>query len=218
MAYIANTAFEVYVSNSKRNDNQNITGKFGSFAETVFTPDVCSAGFLCVLNSRLPNEGYEAPFTMGSGGFEAAAGLLNGNSWYLTQATGGTVEGMPSDRTGIYACNTADVNKATAGDLVINIPGKTLGLSLPAGERGNFTELLVGEQYNFGSGNFSTLPTDITATPYATIANGLWVATATAPTDGSVYAVVESIDKRFTEGVYDAGQKITLRIQRSVAA
>lgn len=37
MAYIKNTAFEVYVTNSKRNDTQNITGKFGSFTGETFT-------------------------------------------------------------------------------------------------------------------------------------------------------------------------------------
>ena len=65
MAYIKNTAFEVYVTNSKRNDTQNITGKFGSFSCQTFTPDVCSAGFLCVQNSLLPNEGYENVVTRG---------------------------------------------------------------------------------------------------------------------------------------------------------
>ena len=218
MAKIANTAFEVYVSNSKRNDTQNITGKFGSFSGQTFTGDICSAGFLCVKNSRTPNEGYENPFSLVEGAFAAVDGLKNGNSWYMTQATGGTVTGAPGDHTGIYAANTYDVNRATAGDLVVNIPGKTLGLAIPANEYGDFTELIVGEQYNFGAGNFSTLPTNLTTTPYATISNGLWVASATAPTDGSVYAVVEDISKRFTEGVYDAGQKITLRIMRSVVA
>ena len=37
-------------------------------------------------------------------------------------------------------------------------------------------------------------------------------------TDGGIYAVVEDTTKRFTEGCYDAGQKITLRILRSVKA
>lgn len=203
MAKIANTRFEAYVSNSKRNDLQNITGKFGSFSGETFNPDVCSAGFLCVTSGRLPLEGYEKH------------GMKNGNSWYMVEAANGSVVGFPGDKTGIYACNTYDVNKVTDGELVLNLPGKTLGLSVPAGERADFTELIVGESYDFGAGNFKTLPTNLTATPYATISNGLLVATATAPTDGSVYAEIIDISKRFIEGAYDGGQKITVRILRS---
>ena len=218
MAYIKNTAFEVYVTNSKRNDTQNITGKFGSFSGQTFTPDVCSAGFLCVQNSLLPNEGYENVVTRGgadTNGFVEATGITNGNSWYMVTATNGNAVGLTGDHTGIYACNTYDVARATLGDLAINIPGKTLGLSVPADERSDFTELIVGEQYNCGAGNFSTKPT--TDLLYCTIANGLLVAQAAAPTDGSVYFQVMKLDGRFTEGAFDAGEKYTLRCLRSKA-
>lgn len=216
MAYIKNTAFEVYVTNSKRNDTQNITGKFGSFTGDDFTGDVCSAGFLCVQDRLLPNEGYESAITRGtSTAWQAATGLNNGNSWYMKTATNGTVTGLTGDHTGIYASNTYDVARATLGDMAINIPGKTLGLAIPADERGDFTELIVGEQYNFGAGNFSTLPTE--GQNYATIANGLLVGAAAAPTDGSVYFQVMRLDGRFTEGAFDGGQKITLRCLRSAA-
>lgn len=203
MAKIANTRFEVYVSNSVRNGLQNITGKFGSFSGETFTGDDCAAGFLCVASKRLPLEGY------------GAYGLKNGNSWYMEKATGGSVDGYTGDHTGIYACNTYDVAKATIGDNVVNFGGQTLGLHLPKDERGDFTELMVGEQYNFGAGNFSTLPTNLTTTPYATVKDGLLVATATKPTDGSVYAEILDISKRFIEGAYDGGQKITVLIKRS---
>lgn len=217
MAYIANTAFEVYVTNSKRNDTQNITGKFGSFTGETFNPDVCSAGFLCVQNSLLPNEGYESAITRGTDTpWQAAAGLRNGNSWYMTAATNGKATGLTGDHTGIFASNTYNVNQATFGDMRINIPGKTLGLPIPADERGDFTELIVGEQYNFGAGNFSTKPT--TSLLYCTIANGLLVAQAAAPTDGSVYFQVMKLDGRFTEGAFDAGEKYTLRCLRSAVA
>lgn len=221
MAYIANTAFEVYVTNSKRNDTQNITGKFGSFsggtADANFTPDVCSAGFLCVQNALLPNEGYESAITRGDGTpWQVATGLRNGNSWYMVAATNGKVTGATGDHTGIYASNTYNVAQATLGDMAINIPGKTLGLPIPAGERGDFTELIVGEQYNFGAGNFSTAPT--ASLLYCTIANGLLVAQAAAPTDGSVYFQVLKLDGRFTEGAFDAGAKYTLKCLRSTAA
>ena len=175
-----------------------------------------SAGFLCTKNSLLPNEGYTNVLGLSSGSFVAATGLKNGNSWYMVAATNGAAGGMHGDHTGIYACNTYDVNRATAGDLVINIPGKTLGLPIPAGERGDFTELIVGEQYNFGAGNFGTLPTS--ELPYATISNGLLVATNTAPTDGSVYFEVMRLDGRFIEGAYDGGAKYTLRCVRSAVA
>lgn len=205
MSKIKNTRFEVFVSNSKRNDNQNVTGKFGSFSGSDFTPDDCAAGFLCVTKERLPLLGYED------------AGLKNANSYYMIAATNGNVAGLPADRTGIYACNTYDVNKAVDSDgMVVNLPGKTLGLALPADERGDFTELMVGEQYNFGAGNFSTAPSE--SLKYATITNGLLVAVAAAPTDGSIYFAIEDFSKRFIEGAYDGGQKITVRCLRSVKA
>lgn len=211
MAYIKNTAFEVYVTNSKRNDTQNITGKFGSFTGETFTPDDCSAGFLCTQHSLLPNSGYESAqsFNKESGKFEEAAGVKNGNSWYMIAAANGKATGFTGDHTGIYACNTYNVNRLGSDDLIINFAGKTLGLGIPADERGDFTELIVGEQYNWRAGNFTTLPTD--SLPYATIANGMLTAVATAPTDGSVYFAVLKLDGRFTEGAYDAGAKYTLR-------
>lgn len=218
MAYIKNTAFEVYVTNSKRNDTQNITGKFGSFSGQTFAPEDCSAGFLCTQNSLLPNSGYEnaQSFNSTSGNFEAATGVKNGNSWYMVVASSGKATGLTGDHTGIYACNTYNVNRLGSDDLIINFAGKTLGLGIPADERGDFTELIVGEQYNFGAGNFTTVPT--ASLLYCTIANGLLVAQATAPTDGSVYFQVMKLDGRFTEGAYDAGAKYTLRCLRSATA
>lgn len=218
MAYIEKTAFEVYVTNSKRNDTQNITGKFGSFSGQTFTPADCSAGFLCTPNSLLPNSGYESAqsFNSTSGNFETATGVKNGNSWYMVAAANGKATGLTGDHTGIYACNTYNVNRLGTGDLIINFAGKTLGLGIPADERGDFTELIVGEQYNFGAGNFTTAPTN--SLLYVTIANGLLVAQAAAPTDGSVYFQVMKLDGRFTEGAYDAGAKYTLRCLRSAVA
>ena len=180
-------------------------GKFGSFSGETFTGEDCQAGFLCKATKRLPLEGYEEY-------------LKNGNSWYMEKATKGLVEGLTGEHTGIYACNNYDVAKASIGDSVFNFAGQTLGLPLLKDERGDFTELKVGEQYNFGEGNFSTAPKDLGATPYATVQDGLWVASATAPTDGSIYAEVLDISKRFIEGTFDGGQKITLRILRSAKA
>lgn len=223
MAYMANTAFEVYVSSSKRNDTQNITGKFGSFTGQNFTPADCSAGFLCTQNSLLPNSGYENVITMGVNSstgaatdFQTGIGVKNGNSWYMVAAANGKATGLTGDHTGIYACNTYNVNRLGSGDLTINFAGKTLGLGIPADERGDFTELIVGEQYNWGAGNFTIVPT--ASLPYATIANGMLTAVAAAPTDGSIYFQVMRLDGRFTEGAYDAGAKYTLRCLRSAVA
>ena len=55
MAYIANTAFEVKVSNHEFDSVANITGVFQNGSD----PDeICSAGFLCVKDVRTANEGY----------------------------------------------------------------------------------------------------------------------------------------------------------------
>ena len=40
-----------------------------------------------------------------------------------------------------------------------NLGANILGLSIPADEIGDFTELRVGEQYKFGAGNFASTPT-----------------------------------------------------------
>lgn len=172
MAYIDKTMFEVTVSNSLRNQTQNVPGKFGTGTGEGFVGADCSAGLLCVQNGLLPLAGYEE------------FGMVNGNSWYMNAATSGTA-GMLGDHTGIYACNTYDVSKVTNGDLSYNLGAKTLGLGIPAGERGDFTEIIVGEQYTFGAGNFSTAPGAGVSTGYATIANGLLVYSASAPAAGS---------------------------------
>lgn len=195
--------FEVYVSDSTNDSLQNITGKYGSFSGETFTAEDCHAGMLCVRAKELPLEGYEEH-------------LNNGNSWYMTKATTGGVSGLTGDRTGIYACNNYDVAKAAYGDNHVNFGGQILGIGLAADERGDFTELKLNEKYNFGKDNFSTLPSE--SATYATIENGLWAATASAPTDGSVYAKVISTKKRFIEGAYDGGQKIELLILRSAKA
>lgn len=225
MPTIKNTAFEVYVSNSKRNDTQNITGKFSKQSvngdASRFQPDDCPAGFLCIPDSPLPNRGYESAqgFNAESKKFETASGAINGNSWYMVAAANGKLPYYSGDHTGIYACNTYNVNRLTSGDLAVNFPGKTLGLAIPAGERGDFTELIVGEQYNFGAGNFSTLPNANNL--LVVIENGLLKAVQNVgsggklPTDGSVFFRVTNLDGRFTEGAYDAGAKYTLLCLRA---
>lgn len=205
MAYIANTAFEVKVSNSIYDGIQNLAGKFGSFSSTTFTPDVCSAGFLCVQNSLIPNQGYERLTTP----------ILNGNTWYFVEASAGTVAGMTGDRTGIYAANTYSVNQVVSanGDLKYNLGANTLGLAIPADEFGDFTELKVGEQYKFGAGNFASVPT---VGQYVEIANGLFTSSSsTAPTTaGTVYGQVLRTEP-FNEGASFWGDGYIVKIFRA---
>lgn len=68
MAYIENTAFEARITNNEFNELCNVTGLFQTAGEN----DVCSAGFLCVRNGQLPNEGFP--------------GVLNENAWYMNAA------------------------------------------------------------------------------------------------------------------------------------
>lgn len=177
MAIIEKTAFEVKNSDIRFNDIQNVPGYFGTVSQGTFTPADCSAGMVCTSSALAPCEGYED------------FNILNGNTHQFVAAVSGSVTGNPGDHTGLYVCNTHDVEKMkdSQGN-VYNVGANTLGLGLPAGERCAFTELIVGEKYKWGEGNFSTLPTE--GQSYATLANGLWVGASAAPTDGSVYAEI----------------------------
>lgn len=208
MASIANTAFEVSVSNITRNETQNIPGYFGSGTGSSFAGDICPAGFLCVRSELTDSEGYENLTTP----------IKNGNTWRMIAAATGVVEGRTGDHTGIYAFNSYETAMATQGTNAWRIGANTLGLELPAGQRGDFTELIVGEQYTWSAGNFSTAPTDLDTTFYATIANGRLVATSTAPTDGSVYLRIWR-EKNFTVGTRNASfVGYVCEVLRSVAA
>ena len=205
MAYIANTAFEVKVSNSIYDGIQNVAGKFGSFSGATFTPDVCSAGFMCTQNSLVPNQGYERLTTP----------ILNGNTWFFEAAATGIVAGMTGSRTGIYAANTYNVNQVVSanGDLKYNLGVNTLGLAIPADEFGDFTELMVGEMYTWGVGNFASVPP---VGQYVEIANGLFTASsATAPTTaGTVYGQVLRTEP-FNEGASFWGDGYIVKIFRA---
>lgn len=83
----------------------------------------------------------------------------------------------------LYACNTTDVQRLTNGTNTWAVGVNTLGLGIPNGEKGAYTELREGETYAFGPGNFSTLMT--AELPFATVVNGLLVAAAAAPAAGS---------------------------------
>lgn len=197
MASIANTAFEVTVSNITRNNTQNVPGQFGTGTGSGFKSEICPSGFLCVQGALLPNDGYQ-----GLG--PASANILNGNTWEFIAAANGN-SGTYGDHTGIYAFNSYDVSKAVGNNGNMWMLGSNfLGLELPAGQVGDFTEIIIGEQYTFGTGNFSTAPSGST-TIYATILNGRLVASATAPAAGTGVYFQILRNKTFTVGTRSTG-------------
>lgn len=197
MASIPDTAFEVSVSNISRNNTQNVAGKFGTGTGTTFKSEICPSGMLCVQGALLPDEGYEK---LGPSG----ANILNGNTWEFVAAATGAAAPMIGDHTGIYAFNSYDVRQVSDGPNVWRLGANFLGLELPADMTGDFTEIIIGEQYTFGAGNFSTLPSGAGAI-YATIANGRLVASSTKPADGSGVYFTILRSKAFSVGARYAG-------------
>lgn len=197
MASIANTAFEVTVSNIARNNTQNVPGMFGAGQDPSFVSAICPAGFLCVQQALLPNAGYQ-----GLG--PDSANILNGNTWEMIAATNGTSGNAYGDHTGIYAFNSYDARKVQSGNNTWYLGANYLGLELPANTIGDFTEIIIGEQYTFGAGNFSTAPSGA-AYIYVTIANGLLVASNSAPAAGTgvYFQILRS--KIFTVGARSSG-------------
>ena len=198
--------FEIKVSNSINNQTQHVAGKYGTNTGVSFVPAVCPAGTLCVQNGLIPNAGYES------------FGVLNGNTWYFIAASSGAVTGFTGDHTGIYAFNNYDVNKAVGGGITVNVGADTLGLSLPAGEIGDFCEIIVGEQYAFDAENFSTAPGADDVTGYATISSGKLVFDDDAPkTAGIVYFEILRV-ANVNKGAQYVGKSYILRAVRNPAA
>lgn len=212
MAFIDKTMFEIKVSNSVRNQIQNVPGKYGTGTGSSFTESDCSAGALCVQNGLIPVTGYENIVDANGN-----ARIVNGNTWYFNAATNGNSGGMVGDHTGIYASNTYNVQSVSVNGQIYHIGNRTLGLGIPAGEFGDFTELIVGEQYAFGIGNFSTAPTDSTY-KYATISNGLLVASTTAPAAGSGVYFEILRTAPVNEGTTYWGSEYVLKVMRAAAA
>jgi len=195
--------FEVIVSNSKNNDTQTITG---IAVDSDGDYDEAFAGGLYVQYDATANAGY------------AEHNINNINSPLMTLATEGKVDGMPGDHTGIYACNTHDVNKLSdGGSIIINFPGKTLGLITPKGERADYLELIVGEMYKFGAVCFE----DTTLEAYAegdvlTIENGIWTKASAEEIDGGVvYGKVQAL-RVFNEGVHLGTKGVIVKICRKI--
>lgn len=192
MAFTANTAFEIKVSNHEFDSTANISGYFSELdGETgqyrrIFD---CSAGWLCIKGALAQNEGYPS-------------GTMNGNTWNMVPATGSETVATP-----IYACNPHNVQEIVAPDgNVYKIGANTLGIGIPAGERDTFTRIdfLSGDRhYRFGVGNLTTaLSTNQYLTLGSSTNEGMLVPAASAPTDnGAIYFKVLGTGT-FTQGAY----------------
>lgn len=180
MAYIEKTAFEPRITNNEYNELCNITGRY-----QVSDADAdCSAGLLVVRGEQLPCAGFK--------------GIKNENAFYMNAAGAAA-----NADTGVYACNTYEW--PTLGGRNGNnyaVGTATLGLGVPAGRDGTFTEIVFDGKhaYRFGEGNLSTA---IGENTIFTITNGLLVPAAAAPTaTGAIYFKLKGTGN-FTEG---AGQ------------
>lgn len=180
MAYIEKTAFEPRITNNEYNELCNITGRYQASEADAD----CSAGLLVVRGEQLPCAGFK--------------GIKNENAFYMNAAGAAA-----NADTGVYACNTYEW--PTLGGRNGNnyaVGTATLGLGVPAGRDGTFTEIVFDGKhaYRFGEGNLSTA---IGENTIFTIANGLLVPAAAAPTaTGAIYFKLKGTGN-FTEG---AGQ------------
>lgn len=180
MAYIEKTAFEPRITNNEFNELCNITGRY-----QVSDADAdCSAGLLVVRGEQLPCAGFK--------------GVKNENAFYMNAAGAAA-----NADTGVYACNTYEwpmLGGRNGNNYAVGTA--TLGLGVPAGRDGTFTEIVFDGKhaYRFGEGNVNGAIGEKTI---FTIANGLLVPAAAAPTDtGAIYFKLKGTGK-FTEG---AGQ------------
>ena len=177
MAYIANTAFEVRVSNHEFDSVANITGKFQN---STPADEICSAGFLCKRVSLIDNEGYSS--------------IKNSNTWIMQ-------EGEATDI--LYAANPHNVNEITdpvTGN-VYKVSRNTLGLPIPAGVEDTFTLIRADGThiYRFGVGNIDGT---LGANGFLEVDGGLLKPAAAAPDAGSgIYFQVLGTGT-FTEGAY----------------
>lgn len=202
---MANAMFEATVTNGLYDQTLNVAGLYGTGTGDTFSSVECPAGTLCVTNGLTPSEGYED------------FNILNGNTYYFNAATSGTVTGYTGDETGLYAFNNYNVNVVGSGDLKYNLGANTLGISLPAGDRGTFTMLCVGKQYTWGADNFTAVPTS--AQSYATVASGgKWTPAAAAPTMGGVVYAKIMRTKPVNEAASYWGEGYVLEIHRAAVS
>lgn len=197
MAAIQNSAFELKVSNHEFDSVANITGMYQNASGDG---EICAAGFLCVRDKLMQSEGYPV-------------GVVNGNTWIMNAATADVNVATP-----IYACNTFGVNELTdmtTGE-IYKVNGNTLGLAIPANHRGTYTRIdFSGDRvYRFGIGNANA---EIGSNTYFTIADGMLVPAAAAPTaNGDVYFELIGTGV-FTQGAWAAFGYIDVQAKHVVA-
>ena len=193
MAEITNSAFELRVSNHLFDTTKNITGKFQN---STPADELCAAGFLVVPGNKLPNEGY-------------GASVYNENAYLMGAAGTATADAL-------YACNTFNVQELTDSfGNAYKVGTNTLGLPVPAGQRGTYTRLDEGDICRFGIGNFTTA---ISTNGYATLGTstnaGKLVPGASAPTTtGTWYFTIEGSGK-FTQGAYASFDYVDVKVHR----
>lgn len=188
---MANTAFELRVSNHMFDTTKNVTGLYQASGVNA----ECPAGLFVKETTRIPNEGYQ--------------NVMNENAWVMNAAADGTGA--------IYACNTFDVQMITAPDGNVYKVGKnTLGLPIPSGMRGTYTRIDEGDIFRIGVGNFASAPGE-GATIAQIGANGVLTAGSAAPnTAGTLYfEILES--GNFTVGAYSSFAYYLLRAKRVAA-
>lgn len=197
MAFIANTAFEIKVSNHEFDSIANITGKYqASNADAEICP-----GFLATRASLVVNEGYDQVGPTGS-----TVTLTNTNTWVMNDAVN-----SDTAQKGIYACNPFDVNMASDGQGNFwKVGANTLSIKVPAGYLTTWTKIEFNNNnvYRFGIGNLSTT---LGSNTYFTIDDGLLVPGASAPASAGVpyFELVRS--GTFTEGAYAAFDYVDVR-------
>lgn len=190
---ITNSAFELRVSNHMFDTTKNITGKFQN---STPADEACAAGFLVVPGNRLQNEGY-------------ANTVKNENAYLMGAADTATADAL-------YACNTFNVQEiAGPFGTVYKVGSNTLGLPVPAGERGTYTRLDEGDICRFGIGNFTTA---ISTNGYGTLGTstnaGKIVPSASAPTaTGTWYFTIEG-SGNFTQGAYAGFAYVDVKVHR----
>ena len=195
--YIANTAFEVKISNHEFDSIANITGKYQASAADA---EICP-GFLATRASLVANEGYDQ---VGPTGSEIT--LTNTNTWVMNDATDGDTA-----QKGIYACNPFDVNMASDGQGNFwKVGANTLSIRVPAGYLTTWTKVEFNNNnvYRFGIGNLSA---DLSTNTFFTIDDGLLVPAAAAPDTAGVPYFELVRTGTFTEGAFAAFDYVDVR-------
>ena len=195
MSFIANTAFEARLTNNALDQLAQVAGIY-----RVSTTDTdCSAGLLVTRSAKVPHSVF--------------TGVYNENAYYMVAATdAANVNDV------IYACDPHDWPLvATANGNKYAVGSEMLGLGAPAGHMTNYTRIDFDGQhiYRFGVGNLST---SLGANEYFTIANGLLVPAASAPTTaGAIY--FELVGKgNFTEGTTSSFAYVDVVAKKNIVA